>query len=320
MNCFNSSSPINIDINDIAGKCDSKCNFTFNYQDSSCIVTNKGEYIQLSYDSSKTPPVIYNNSNYTVKEVRIYFPSLHKYNGTSADGEMIIVHNSTSKPNGLLVCMPIKFVVGNAGITDPNQMQGSMFLHEISKTIANNAPNFGEKTNVSLPSNIRYNLNNYVPKKPFFSYSSNEPFEPCAGINDFVVFNMNEWFVMMWDKSYLNVEKVIKNHSIDVVTDGASLFYNPKGPAPISDQIYIDCQPVGQSDEFVMVQNDSGSSEAVKPRNKPTFEKIFKNPFIGIILGLLLTFVVIYVLNMIFKYTTGKEVVSMGNGYLSSQS
>lgn len=310
MNCFNSTSPINIDINNISGKCDAKCSFTMNYNDSSCVVTNKGDYILLSYDSSKNPPVVYNGGNYYVKEARIYFPSLHKYTGMSSDGEMIIVHKSTTKAKGLLVCVPIKFLSGDMQIDDPSRREGALFLNEVCNTLSNNAPNFGEKSNVS---NVSYNLENFVPKKAFFSYSSNEPFEPCGGINDFVVFDVNEWYITMFANSYAKIEKIISNHDIDVVADDdIKLFYNPKGPVPSSDQIYIDCQPVGQSEERVIVVEEEGPS--TKERTRVTLEKILKNPFIGIILGLLLTFVVIYLLNMIFRYTTGREVLPMGDG------
>jgi carbonic anhydrase len=316
MNCFNSTSPINIDIDNISGKCDAKCSFTMNYTNSSCIVTNKGDYILLNYDSSKNPPVLYNGAKYNVKEVRIYFPSLHEYAGFSSDAEMIIVHNSTIKAKGLLVCVPIKFLSDETQIDDPVRREGALFLNEVCETLSTNAPNFGEKSNVS--SKYNYNLDNFVPKKAFFSYTSNEPFEPCAGKNDFVVFDVNEWYITMFENSYAKIENIISNHSVDVVEDDdVKLFYNSKGPVPGSEQIYIDCQPVGQSAEMVMVREDQVEDEEdLVPKEKEplTLEKILKNPFIGIILGLFLTFVVIYLLNIIFKTTNGKDVIPLGNG------
>jgi carbonic anhydrase len=304
MNCLYSKSPTNIDINKISGKCDGKCSLTYKYEDSSCVVTNKGQYLLISYDASKTTPVIYNYANYNVKEIRLYFPSLHKYNGINADGEMIIVHNSNTSSKGLLICVPIKFVNSDANIDSPKRMQTFNILNSISKNVIRNAPNYGEKTTVPFGSNQIFNLNDFVPKKPFFSYSSNEPFEPCGGVYDFVVFNINEWFVTMNDNKEL--KQILKPHDIDVVDEDVKLFYNPKGPIANSEQIYIDCQPVSTSDEMVLVENDDNIATPIK--TTITLTSLLANPFIGIIVGLLLTFVVIYMLNASFKFFTGSPV------------
>lgn len=305
MNCLYSKSPINIDINKISGNCDGKCSLTYKYEDSSCIVTNKGQYISISYDTSKTPPVIYNYANYNVKEIRLYFPSLHKYNGNNADGECIIVHTSNTSSKGLFICVPIKSISKDASIDSPKRIQTMNLLNTISENIVKKAPNYGEKTTVPLGSNLNFNLNDFVPKKPFFSYSSNEPFDSCTGNYDFVVFNINEWFVSMSEKSYKELNKVLKSHDIDVVEEDVKLFYNPKGPVVNSEQIYIDCQPVSTSDELVLIDSDE-EREATTKRTTITLSNILENPFIGIIIGLILTFVVIYVLNMVFRFFMGK--------------
>jgi carbonic anhydrase len=303
MNCLYSKSPINIDINNISGNCDGKCSLTYKYEDSSSVATNKGNYLLLSYDASKTPPVIYNYANYNVKEIRLYFPSLHKYNGKNADGEMVIVHNSTTSSKGLLICVPIKFINSDAQIDSPKRMQIMKVLNAISKNVIKNAPNFGEKTNT----NVNFNLSDFVPKKPFFSYSSNEPFEPCGGVYDFVVFHPTEWFLIM--EEHRELKQILKTHDIDVVDEGVKLFYNPKGPVESSEQIYIDCQPVSTSEETVFVEpQDSEKIETRRP--KITLGNILSNPFVGIIVGLILTFLVIYILNMTFKFFSGTTPIT----------
>ena len=108
MSCPNATAPIDIGKDNIAGKCDLKCEFSFHYNNSSCIATNRGDYISLAYDYSSSPPVVYNSASYDVKEVRIYSPSLHSFNGSKADGEFIIIHNTSSGANPLFVCIPIK--------------------------------------------------------------------------------------------------------------------------------------------------------------------------------------------------------------------
>lgn len=309
MNCLYSKSPINIDINNISGNCDGKCSLTYKYEDSSCVATNKGNYLLLSYDASKTPPVIYNYANYNVKEIRLYFPSLHKYNGTNTDGEMVIVHNSNTSSKGLLICVPIQFINSDAQIDSPKRMQIMNVLNAISKNVIKNAPVFGEKTTVPLDTNVNFNLSDFVPKKPFFSYSSNEPFEPCGGTYDFVVFHPTEWFLIMEDNKEL--KQILKPHDIDVVDEGVKLFYNPKGPVESSEQIYIDCQPVSTSDETILVEaEDSEQMKIETRREKITLVSILSNPFVGIIIGLLLTFFVIYILNVTFKFFSGSSPIA----------
>ena len=45
MSCPNSTSPIDINLSTISGKCDLKCDYSFKYYNSSCIATNRADYI-----------------------------------------------------------------------------------------------------------------------------------------------------------------------------------------------------------------------------------------------------------------------------------
>ena len=168
MSCSNATAPIDISKENVIGKCDLKCELSYHYNDSSCVATNRGDYISLAYDTSSSPPVTYNSSSYDVKEVRIYSPSLHSFNGTKADGEFIIIHNTYAGANPLLICIPIKS--SNSGETS------SKYLSNIIKTVATNAPTIDEQTTVTISN---FNLNAFVPKKPFFSYTATEPYQPC---------------------------------------------------------------------------------------------------------------------------------------------
>ena len=81
MSCTNGTSPIDISMRNITGECILKCSYTHNYVQSNSASTNQGDYISLSYNASPAPPVQYNNNNYVVNNIRIYFPSLHSFNG-----------------------------------------------------------------------------------------------------------------------------------------------------------------------------------------------------------------------------------------------
>ena len=108
MSCPNATSPIDISISKITGNCALKCSYSFHYSNSSCIATNRGDYLSISYDKTSSPPVLYNATGYDVKEIRLYIPSLHYYNDSKTNGELVIVHTSKTGSVPLLVCIPIK--------------------------------------------------------------------------------------------------------------------------------------------------------------------------------------------------------------------
>jgi carbonic anhydrase len=275
MSCPNATSPIDINNSSISGKCDLKCDYSFKYQNSSCIATNRGDYISLSYDNNSNPPVIYNSNTYDVKEIRIYTPSLHTYNNTRTDGEMIIVHNSNSGAKPLLVCIPIQ--------NNNSTSISAQLLKTIITTVSKSAPTNGDSTTVSTKV---FNLSSLVPKKPFYSYSATEPYQPCSTNVDFIVYNLNDSALDINSDTLQILQQVISKNVYDI-KKGPQLFFNEKGPSRYgsgNDDIYIDCQPVGQSEktEAVIVEDYSSTNS-----NYNTSELI-NNPIVQIILGSLL--------------------------------
>ena len=294
MSCPNATAPIDISLSKITGKCDYKCSFSFQYNNSSCIATNRGGYLSLSYDKSSSPPVLYNTSAYDVQEVRIYIPSLHSYNNTKTDGELIIVHTSNTGTNPLLVCIPIK---GNNTAS-----VSALCFKTIIDTVANSAPADGESTTVNIP---KYNLNNLVPKKPFFSYSATEPYQPCSGMVEYIVYAPLHGGLDIMSNTLTTLRSIITSNPYDIKT-GPSLFFNENGPnigGADGGEIYIDCQPVGTSEETVeIVTNTTGTM---------SFKDWLNNPIIKILLGSLLFIVILYVVKNllgIFKPTKGGAV------------
>lgn len=287
MSCPNATAPIDISISKITGKCDLKCAYRFNYNNSSCIATNRGDYISISYDKSSSPPVSYNASGYDVQEIRLYIPSLHSYNGSKTDGELVIVHTSNTGAVPLLVCIPIK--------SNNTSSISSMFFKTLIDNVASIAPSEGEVTTVNIP---KFNLTLFVPRKPFFSYSATEPYQPCSEYVDYIVYAPLQASLDMMPDTLTKLQSIIKSNPYDTKS-GPNLFYNEKGPTSGGDgsgEIYIDCQPVGSSDESTEVITDMGSSPY-------PISDWLNNPFIKLLLGSLLFIVILYfvkyLLNMI---------------------
>jgi carbonic anhydrase len=285
MSCPNATAPIDISMSKIKGNCVLKCSYGFHYGNSSCIATNRGDYISIAYDQSSSPPVLYNATSYNVKEIRLYTPSLHSYNNVKTDGELVIVHNSNIGAKPLLVCIPIK--------SNNSTSNSSMFFKTLVDTVASNAPVDGETTNVNIPT---FNLDLLVPKKPFFSYSATEPYQPCIENVDYVVFDPLQRSLDIMTDTLSKLQTIISSNSYDIKT-GPNLFYNDKGPSlGTGDDIYIDCQPVGSSNETVEVVTDMGTSPYPS-----TIKDWLNNPLVKLILGSLLFIILLYVIKYLLN-------------------
>lgn len=278
MSCSTATAPINISLSKITGNCDMKCAYSFFYNNSACIVTNKGGYLSLSYDKSSAPPVVYNAAAYDVNEIRIYTPSLHAYSESKTVGEMIIIHKSNTGANDLLVCIPIKL--------NNSTSVSALLMQTLINTVSSNAPSEGGQTSVNIP---RFTLNMLVPNKPFFSYTATLPYQPCDGKVEYVVFDPTNAYLDIMDDSLNKLYKVISQNPYDIKS-GPNLFYNQKGPGSggaLGNEIYIDCQPVGISEETSQIVTDGGEYSA-------SAEDFLNNPYIKIILGSLIFIVLLY--------------------------
>jgi len=255
MSCPNATAPINISIQNVTNTCDYKCAYSFSYHNSSCVATNRGDYVALSYDNASASSVSYNSLSYNVKEARIYTPSLHAYSGSKTDGEFIIVHVSATGGKPLLVCIPIR--VNNSSSVS------SQLFKQVVDTMKNLAHANGQSTTVTL---AQYNFNTLVPKKPFYSYSATEPYQPCTASVDYVVFDPMTASLDITSDTLNDLHSIISDNSYDIKT-GPLLFYNEKGAkygTSTGDQIYIDCTPLSATDNaMVEVVTQTGSSMSI---------------------------------------------------------
>jgi carbonic anhydrase len=160
MSCPNANSPIDISQQKVAGKCDLKCEYNYNYPNSSCIATNRGDYISIAYDTFSSSPVNYNSIDYNVKEIRIYHPSLHTFNENKSIAEVIIIHISNKGTIPLLVCIPL--------IENNTNSDSSTILTTIINNVSINAPSEGESATITMDN---FSLTPFIPQKPFFSYT-----------------------------------------------------------------------------------------------------------------------------------------------------
>ena len=280
-----STENINISSTNVKGKCDNKCSYAFKYSESSSTAKNNGVLINLTYDSTSVPPVVYNSEKYIVENINIVSPSIHTFNNVSMPGEIIISHTPQSGGIPLKVCIPFT--------SSSESSSASQIITDIINKVASNAPSEGNSTNL----NMNFSLQQIVPRKPFFVYTGE-----YSGVNaNWIVYGELE-AIPLSSTTITTLQQIIQ--AFPIATPGGDLFYNSKGPISglqLGDGIYISCQPTGSSEEETSVEYDKNSTSF-------DFSNIFENPtfksIIIIIIGCLLLIIIFYGISIFYKYLT----------------
>lgn len=294
----------NISQDNVSGECNLKCSYSFQYSNSTCVANNTGRSIMLSYDESNVPPVIYNGNKYKVSGVSISTNVYFLFNGKPAKGTIDISHTPILGGAPFSVIIPI--VSGNSS------MPSSRILTQIINQTANLAPKSGNKSVISVEN---YNLNNIVPKKPFYSFNITGP----GGGSDTIAYGI-EYAITIDADTITKLNSIIKGETFIFKTTGMGLgkiFYNPKGPtsggsSSGNDDIYIDCQPVNVSEETIQMSNENKLSEYYQMNSdydaKSTFIKIYNNPWFQLLLLIFVIVLFYYFIQFLLKLGESKVV------------
>jgi len=286
MTSNNPPQSINISSQNVYGNCDLKCSYNYKYTDSNSIATNDGVSISLSYDKGTTNPVVYNTQNYFVSKINIYSPSLHMFNDAFVNAEMVIEHGAEMGGDLLYVCIPI--------IESTNSSDSSNLLTEIIQSVVSNAPSVNETTNLNISN---FNLNTFVPKKPFFAYSG------TSGIVGQVIVFGNNYAIPLNSSVLTSLSQIITQYPITIT--GGNLFYNSTGPNSVqvnNDGIYISCQPTGSSSEETQVTYNN--KNPVSLNGNSTFNNQTFNKGLQVFIGCIIFIVVFLILNFIYNFLT----------------
>ena len=271
---------INISADNVVGECELKCAYNYKYLNSSCIATNNGVMILLSYDKTSTHPVTFNNNKYDVGQITIYSPSFHKFNGDFMDAEMIITHNPIMGGAELAVAIPI--------IESNMSNDATHILTQIILNVSNSAPNNGESTTVSLSN---YSLTNFIPTKPFYNFS-----DTTTNI-EYIAFD-KENSIDLSQQTLNTLRSIIGKYNVTAY--GGDLFYNKKGPNTESStegDIYISCSPTGNSEENIDVVYDKPSVSV----------DVLSNPIFKFLVGALIFIISFYLIHVLILFFAGKK-------------
>lgn len=282
-----SNQNINISPSNVVGKCDLKCSYNFKYSESNSVAKNNGVTIDLTYDSLSSPPVTFNSQKYNVGMIRIVSPSIHNFNNASMPGEIIVTHNPEKGGNTLEVCIPIT--------SSSESSSASQIITDIINKVSTNAPSSGDSTNLNISG---FNLQNIIPKKPYFFYNQER--------TDYIVFGSID-AIPLSSSTISTLQQIIKPFPIP--TPGGDLFYNSTGPisgVSIGDGLYISCQPTGSTKDEVAVEYTKNSSTSID------FTNIMQNQTFQIILlvfiGCILFILIFLGINAFYGYLTNDAV------------
>ena len=299
MSCSNYKSTINITSNKVdSQKCSADCAYTYSHnKNSSCRVINRGNYLEIKTDGSDN--VKFNNETKTINQIRLYQPSLHLFNGSQVDAELIISYYGSG--NNLLVCVPVEKQNANGS----SNTFFSKFMPYVSKE--KNINQAIQTSSWSLNNVLNYNT-------PYYYYLGSTPYSPCNGKQSIIVFDKkNSAKINSADlnslKSYISRTPKAK------IGGGGYLMYNLTGAIDPNNPNGGD----GGSYDLVSCVEVNGLGNDASDSKPPMQESIFSKmgeggeasygAIFGYILGglILIILLIVYVPPMISKIFHGSK-------------
>ena len=281
--------PMNIAMNNMDNYCDEKCGYSFQYLTSNiCTATNYGTYLHLNYlNAGTTAPVNFNSNAYNVDNIEIYCPSLHEFNGGKTDAEMIITHMPTSVGQPLIVCIPLS-AAGKQSNT-ATQIVSDIINTAVMQPLKEGDPAMAIKLN-------DYSLNKIIPLQPFYFYNDSNNYniivfgiENAISVNPSVISGLQTLIQGVTDVKYPSVEFLEYNKYGPTIGNGSD-----------NGEIYINCQPTGNSEEEIPVTYD-------KQEMNNDLGSLFSNPTFILIISSLIFVCIIFAINKLLVFLVSKD-------------
>ena len=293
MSCPNPDSPINITTTANVLSCQVFCSYMHQYKDSACTATYFPDHIKLSYDATTSAAVTFNNEGYNVREINIYAPSIHMYDGSPADAELLILHDGAGKK--LIVSIPL---VQSNGATTTSAKILDEVISKFSSTVDKTKTNDSQLINVH-----NYNMENFIPSSPYYFYIGGAPFSPCDGQYNFVVFDKTKSPVTIGSDTLKTLTGMIQPSGIQAVTR-SDYYYNSSGPnvkpGTNKDEIYIECNPTGEDGE-ILYQTPPPSMMGSEIGGALSIDSLMHNPYLNVAIGVGLSYMALKMVGKILN-------------------
>ena len=236
------------------------------YEDSVCRIKNMCSHLLIPYEDSQKTPVVFDNKYYRLKNIKIYRPSLHKFDGIETEGEIMLNHKGEKET--LKICIPL---VKTDEEKNENNTLKQIFRHSFSKVQCN-----GESVMIH---NIILNAKSFIPKtKGFYYYESTTPMdEPCVCRNNIcgetthvVVYHKDDGYVGISSENKVILNKLLTKHVHDI--NDASYKYNAVH------EKYQEGFDLKKHNEIAKVahMHDENDVKGDKPIENTLFEAVYK--------------------------------------------
>jgi len=224
----------------------------------------------------------------------MYFPSIHSYKNTKADGEMLIVHNGNG--SNCIVSIPIRSKLPTTS--------GEKTLTTILDNVISGIPNKNESTSLNISN---FNISSLVPLNvPYYFYQGQLVFEPCTQNYNYIVLDKSDYSINIDPSVIKNITNVFKQSSGAVAPPKnlKILSYNKNGASNVElegdNDIYIECKPVQTMgiDDLVGEATEASSlstlSNDIKndSTSRMSFEELSKNPAFDVIVSFVGMFII----------------------------
>lgn len=257
-----------IDITSTRSNCAGQCQLIYNYEIGNVSTQFHSDYIIIQPTSLGDKPVTYKgigtdsgqiSGDFTVKDIRLYKPSLHKYEGKHLPAELIIFHNHKTGGQDLLISIPIS--------SDSSKVTNQPNAHNQLSEIIDNIHIGGQIHG------LNFDLNKFIPKQEYYIYYAPSPLDDqiCSNVTNII---FDERFAMYLSQNKLDklpIYSLTNNDAVKNVNTVIEPFIEgleSSGTAPIQgtkqgiNDIYIDCKPVGSSGNVIgELSGDNGNQK-----------------------------------------------------------
>jgi carbonic anhydrase len=299
-----------IDIKTSTKECTTGCDYKYTYGKSSCVLMNKGSYVEITFSSVNV--ITFSGEKYSLLEGRIYRPSLHTWSGVNAPAELILNHSGTN--DNLFVCIPI---------TKKNAKgYSNEWFGKFMRFVPTN-----RSAGASVAGVNNFTINNVVPQAPYFHYVGAAPWcskgHTGGPKNKMVVFELNQ-SATMDTKDFKNLTRIDDSNQQVYGVDG-DLFFNPSGtkngpgaggsgPTEI-----VDCVPVSIDGTEITVDTEAAAAAGAAVIS---YEKIpvWFWTGLGIFGGILFVVMLYYFISSFFGPTSAAAGAAAGAAAASSAS
>lgn len=313
---------MNIAKNEISGTCKLKCAYNFNYPITSCNVLNSSSGIKVEYDKLKIPPVMYNGNKYTIENVTVTTQKLAYFQNILPLALIKVEHNPIAEGNPLTVIIPI--TIGNS------RKGGTLITELINETIRQIPKNGTTVLNIN-----NFTANTIVPSAPYYASedTDNNRSYIFFDLNNSIQIReetMNKLYADKYGSDFLtnpdNFYNEIREDTPDLPK--RSIYYNSAGPNSLKtkgnggkdgDDIYIECNPVNESDEVVQMKmptlaNSPLGFDIGEWFDVSSVKDLFSKTWVQVILSFLGFLLLFGIITWVLRYIKPKSPSNVGEG------